>query len=242
MAGSIRRFFTNIICGCVYNKDKRKRLRVVLNSSLMDCLRFIKKNTGTSPRRIKTFVGYQARSLLISSNDEYIFKFPLRRSDSDTLARREQRLVNAFSPLSPIFIPPVDVFVHRGHLVRRYPFIHGTQLRQLPLDVAMANIDTLAKQIAEFIFKIGSCDPESVRDLKPSPDAIPGYMYGWSQGDICDNFILDASTMKIIAFIDWEDCMFGDFSQIFTMDKRSPHRELMAAVRHEYDALYAASV
>ena len=48
--------------------------------------------------------------------------------------------------------------------------------------------------------------------------------------------------MKIIAFIDWEDCMFGDFSQIFTMDKRSPHRELMAAVRREYDALYAALV
>ena len=241
MPGPIRRFFTNIICGCVYNKDKRKRLRVVLNSSMTDCLRFIHKNTGTRPRRIKTFVGYQARSLLISSNDEYIFKFPLRRSNSDALTQREQRLVDVFQGISPIPIPPVDVFPHHGHLVRRYPFIVGAQLRQMPLDVVLSNLDTLAKQIAEFIFVIGFSDPESVRDLKPSPDATPDYMYGWSQGDICDNFIVDMTTMKIIAFIDWEDCTFGDYSKIFTSDKRSPHRELMSAVRTEYDRIYRAS-
>ena len=241
MAGSIRRFFTNIICGFVPNKDRRKRLRVMLNSSMMDCLRFIRENTGTRPRKIKTFIGYQARNLLISSNDEYIFKFPLRRSDSDELTRREHRLVNAFRPLSPIPIPPVDVFFHRGHLVRRYPFIHGTHLRQMPIDVALANIDKLAPQIARFIYEIGISDPESVRDLKPSPDARPGHMYGWSQGDICDNFMVDMSTMKIIAFIDWEDCYFGDFSHIFTIDKRSPHRELMSAVRCEYEKLFCGS-
>ena len=155
MAGSIRRFFTNLVCGCIYNKDTRKRVRVVLNSPMADSLRFIRKNTGLHLRHIKTFVGYQARNLLISVNDKYIFKFPLRRSNSRELTMRESRVVAAFASLSPIYIPPVDVFEHRGALVRRYEFIHGTQLRQMPLDVALANIDKLAPQIARFIYEIG---------------------------------------------------------------------------------------
>lgn len=240
MAGPIRRFFTNLICGCVYNKDTRKRLRVVLNSSMVDSLRFIRKNLGTPVHKIKTFIGYQARNLLISVNDAYIFKFPLRRSNSRELTLRETRIVAALAPISPIYIPSVDVFEHRGNLVRRYEFIRGTQLRQIPLDVAMANIDTLAKQIAKFMFEIGRSDPASIRDLKPTPDAQPDYMYGWSQGDICDNFMVDMKTMNIIAFIDWEDCAFCDFSGIFSGDKRSPHRELMAATKREYDKLYHA--
>ena len=188
--------------------------------------------------RIKTFVGYQARNLLISVNDKFIFKFPLRRSDSRELTLRERRMVDAFIPISSIYIPPVDVFTHRGMLIRRYEFIRGPGLRQIPCDIALSNIDKLAPQIARFIYEIGISDPESIRDLKPDPSAVPGYMYGWSQGDICDNFIIDPDTMQIVAFIDWEDCAFGDFSRIFTRDKRSPHRELMAAVRREYDKLY----
>lgn len=239
MAGSIRRFFTNIICGCIYNKDTRKRVRVILNSDMLSYLRFIKKNTGMPIRKVKTFTGYQARSLLISVNDKYIFKFPLRRSNSDELALREVRIVNAFQKISPIYIPPVEIFYHRGRVIRRYEFIHGTQLRQMPVDVALANVDKLAPQIAKFMFDIGCADLSEIRDLKPSTRARPKYMYGWSQGDICDNFFVDMKTMQIIAFIDWEDCAFGDFSGVFTSDKRSPHRELMAAVRAEYDRLYA---
>lgn len=238
MAGSIRRFFTNAICGLIYNRDTRRRVRVVLNSSMIDSLRFIRKNLGRPVRKIKTFVGYQARNLLISVNDEYIYKFPLRRSNSRELTLRESRIVSALGPLSPIYVPPVDVYTHRGVLVRRYKFIRGYGLRQIPLDVAMANIDKLAKQIAYFMYKIGRADPETIRDLKPDVNAKPGYLYGWSQGDICDNFIVDINTMQIIAFIDWEDCRFGDFSDIFIGDKNSPHRELMAAIRAEYDRLY----
>ncbi|MBQ8042190.1 MAG: hypothetical protein IJ273_02565 [Alphaproteobacteria bacterium] len=238
MAGPIRRFFTNLICGCIYNQDRRKRLRVILNSSMVDSIRFIRKNLGVPVRRIKTFVGYQARNLLISVNDEYIYKFPLRRSNSRELTLRESRIVAALAPLSPIYVPPVDVFTHRGVLVRRYKFIRGCGLRQIPLDIAMANIDILAKQIARFIYEIGRADPESIRDLKPDVNSKPDYMYGWSQGYICDNFIVDINTMQIIAFIDWEDCAFCDFSPVFTGDSASPHRELMAAAAREYDKLY----
>ena len=50
--------------------------------------------------------------------------------------------------------------------------------------------------------------------------------------------MIDPKTMNITAFIDWEDCAFRDFSEIFHTEYRSPQRELMDAVRHEYDALY----
>lgn len=216
-------------------------MRVVLNSDMLSNIRFIRKNTGLPVKKIKTFIGYQARNLLISINDKYIFKFPLRRSNSDELAIRESRIVSALAPLSPTYVPPVDTFMHRGRIVRRYEFIRGTQLRQMPLDVALANIDKLAPQVARFMFEIGRADPAQIRDLKPKPNARPKYAYGWSQGDICDNFIIDMNNMKIIAFIDWEDCAFGDFSRLFTADKRSPNIELMNAVKTEYDKLYNAA-
>lgn len=238
MFGKLRRFFSNIICGFVYNKDTRKRLRVVLNSPMTSYIRFIRKNTGTPIRKMKTFVGYQARNLLISVNDEYIYKFPLRRENSDELALREKRIVDALSPLSPIYIPPVTVFEYRGVLVRRYPFISGVRLREIPLDVAMKNIKKLAPQVARFIYEIGRSDPAQIRDLKPSKNSAPAYQYGWFHGDIGDNFMVDMNTMKIIAFIDWEDCYFGNFSDAFTGERRSPNRELMDAALREYDKLY----
>lgn len=238
MAGPLRRFFTNIICGCIYNKDTRKRVRVILNSDMAGNIRFIRNNLNTPVRKTKTFIGYQARNLLISANDTHIFKFPLRRANSSELTIREKRIVDAFIPISSIPIPAVEVFEYDNKLIRRYEFIHGMGLRQIPHDVAMKNLDTLAKQIATFIFEIGSSDPESIRDLKPKANAKPGYMYGWCQGDICDNFIIDPTTMRIVAFIDWEDCEFINFAHIFTHDKRSPHHELMIAAKREYDKLY----
>ena len=238
MAGKIRRFFTNVICGCVYNKDKRKHLRVILNSPVATYVRFVRRNTDSPIKKLKTFIGYQARNLLISVNDEYIFKFPLRRSNSDELTLREKRIVDVFSSISPISIPGVDIMKCGDVLVRRYPFVRGVRLREMPTDVALENIDVLAPQIAGFIYALSTSDPEQIRDLKPVPGAVPEYMCGWFHGDIGDNFFIDMATMRIIAFIDWEDCYFGDFSKIFTMDKRSPNRELMRAVLKEYDKLY----
>lgn len=238
MAGKIRRFFSNIICGCVYNKDTRKRLRVVLNSPIMSYIKFIRRNLGVPIRKLKTFTGYRALNLLVSVNDKYIFKFPLRCSNSGDLTLREKRIVDALSPLSPICVPSVEVFEFRGILVRRYPYVHGVRLREMPTDIALKNIDILASQIAKFIHALASVDPVEIRDLKPVPDARPGYKYGWFHGDIGDNFFVDMNTMQITAFIDWEDCYFGDFSATFTADKRSPNRELMLATLREYDKLY----
>lgn len=238
MAGNLRRFLSNIICGCVYNKDKRKQLRVVLNSPMRSYIKFIKKNIDGPIKKIKTFVGYQARNLLISVNDEYIYKFPLRRSNSNELAIREKRILDALGPISPVYISPVDIYEHNGEIVRRYKFSHGTQLRQMPVDVALQNVDVLAPQIARFLYIIGCADPQEIRDLKPDVNALPGYMYGWCHGDIGDNFMVNMDTMQIVTFFDWEDAEFCNFSRLFNADKRSPHRELMAAVGREYDKLY----
>lgn len=238
MAGKTRRFLTNIICGFIYNKDRRKHVRVVLNSPMYSYIRFVRKNTDAPIKKLKTFIGYQARNLIISVNDDVIFKFPLRRSDSNDLALREKRIVDALSTISPIQIPSVQVLECQGKLVRKYPYVHGTRLRDLPLEIALENIDVLASQIAMFLHVLASSDPVEIRDLKPAPDAMPGYQYGWFHGDIGDNFFIDINTMQITAFIDWEDCYFGDFSSIFTFDKRSPNRELMCAVLREYDKLY----
>lgn len=238
MAGKIRRFFTNIMCGCVYNQDKRKHLRVVLNSPMVSYIRFVRKNATCPIKKLRTFIGYQARNLLISVNDEYIYKFPLRRTDSDELALREKRIVDALIPVSPIGIPPVEIYEHRGVLVRRYPFVRGTRLRAMPTDVALKNVKILAPQIARFLYEIGISDPVQIRDLKPDANAKPGYMFGWFHGDIGDNFFIDMDTMQITAFIDWEDCYFGDFSATFTGDKRSPNRELMRAALQEYKKIY----
>lgn len=234
MSNRINRFFTNIICGCIYNKETRRHVRVLLNSSVLSDLRFIRKNIKRPLRKIRTFVGYQARNLLISVNDEYIFKFPLRRNNSRELAIHEKRIVDALTPVSPIYIPPVEIFEHRGKLVRKYRFIHGAGIRQIPPETLDKNLNNLATQIAQFMYVIGASDPDSIRDLKPTPDAKPGYMYGWTQGDIYDNFIVDIKTMKIIAFIDWEDCEFRDFSNLFTTDRHN----LMHLVKQEYDKLY----
>ncbi len=112
---------------------------------------------------------------------------------------------------------------------------------QLPVADVLRHKNKLARQVARFLFDVARCDPVEIRDLKPRPNMRPGYMCGWCQGDICDNFIINPKTWDIVAFIDWEDCAFGDFSHLLDWDQRSPARELMAAVRAEYKKLYDAS-
>ncbi|MBR2393598.1 MAG: hypothetical protein IKB05_03845 [Alphaproteobacteria bacterium] len=238
MMNSLRRFFSNIICGFIPNRDGRRRMRVVLNSDMGAYLRFIRSDLGTRPRRVRTFVGYLARSLLISVNDEYIYKFPLRRDDSDILARREGRLVTALAPFSPIYVPPVELLDYNGRVVRKYEYISGKQFRKLPESYARAHMDEFATQIAHFMYEIGRANPDEIADLKPSVGAVPGYRYGWTQGDIYDNFLIDMSTHKIIAMIDWEDCYFGDFERLFHRRHVSIASQFMDAVSREYDKLY----
>lgn len=237
----IRRFFTNIICGFVYGKDRRKKLRVILNSPISEYIRFIRRDTGLRAPHMRTFVGYLARSLIIGVNNRWVYKFPLRRDNYRELAAREERIIRALRPYSSIPVPGVEMIEHGGMLVRKYDFIRGATLRTAPRRLIMANMDKLAASVAKFMYDLATVDPVQIRDLKPSPDAVPGYMCGWCQGDICDNFMIDLKTMEIVAFIDWEDARFCDFSYMFKCEKQSPAREFMNRVRVEYDRLWNAN-
>lgn len=237
---SVPHFLSNIICGLIPDKARRKKVRVMLNSPMAVQVRFIRRNIDEPIRRLKTFVGYQARSLIIGVNDKWIFKFPLRRDNSDELTQREARIVNALSPLSPIYIPPVQILKLRGRLVRKYEFVRGKTLRQTSPDLILKHKTKLARQIANFLYVVGTSDPAEISDLKPSVSARPGFLFGWSQGDVCDNFMIDTETMNVIAIIDWEDAHFGDILPQLVNDRRSPQRELMAAVKDEYEKIWHA--
>ena len=41
------------------------------------------------------------------------------------------------------------------------------------------------------LYVVGMADPKEIRDLKDNPNDKPGYLYGWFQGDIWQNFMLD---------------------------------------------------
>lgn len=178
--------------------------------------------------------------MLIAVNDQWIYKFPLYRSDFRELAENEKRIVDALQPISPIHIPSVELlYMGRDKIpVRKYEFVRGCGVRQLNPNMVLKHKTKLARQLANFLYQVSMSDPTEIRDLKPTPDDAPRYMYGWSQGDLCDNFFADPKTMQVVAIIDWEDARFGDLSPQMGYNKNSPQRELMDAVRHEYDALY----
>ena len=91
---SMPHFLTNLLCAFVWNKRERNRVRAVLNSPVAREIRFIRRDIKTKIFKIKTFVGYQGRSLLIAVNDQWIYKFPLYRSDFRKLAEHEKRIVS----------------------------------------------------------------------------------------------------------------------------------------------------
>lgn len=235
---SIHHFLTNVICGLVWGRVRRRKVRVILNSPMSEYIRFIRADTGFRRLRLRTFIGYQARSLVISVNNKYVYKFPLRRDNYRELALREKRLVDAFAPISPIHIPWVELIEHNGMLIRKYEYIDGPILRTAPRRLIMKNLDTLATQMANFLYVIATSDPESIRDLKPENAKVPGYLYGWCQGDIGDNFIIDIDTMTVRAVIDWEDCEYFDFHSVLRPGKQLPSREFMPRVMREYDRIW----
>lgn len=235
---SIRHFITNVICSFIYNKDERKRLRVVLNSPVLEYMKFIKHDTGFRRPRFRTFVGYQARSLIMGVNNKWVYKFPLRRDNYRELALREKRIVDVLAAVSPIHVPTVELLEWNHRLVRKYEFIRGKSMRRISPELIKQNMQQLAAQVAGFMYTIGQSDPAEIRDLKPDPAAKPGYMFGWCQGDIYDNFMVDTDTMRVVAFIDWEDAEFGNFAWRMTAEQDPIAREFMKIVHTEYDKLW----
>ncbi len=242
MAQKIRHFFVNIICGFVYGHARRRHVRTVLNSNIGAHLKFIRKNMNAPLRKIKTFSGFMGRNLVISVNNKYVFKFPLDAQQGRHKALREKRIVDAFEKISGVYVPPVELLPYKINgvdtFVRKYEYISGRTIPQLPSEFVINNSDTMARQLAQIIYNISTSDPSEIRDLKPDANATPDFMVGWSQGDWCDNFFIDEKTGKIIALFDWEDSKFGNFAPMFHHYKTEPYITLMQKTQAEYTALY----
>lgn len=229
----IRHFFSNLICGLIPNQSRRKHVRVILNSDVGAYKKFIRHDLGGEKLRIRTAVGFRAKNLIIIANDKFVYKFPLRNRESNAMSVREKRVVDVFKRISPIYIPGVELLKFKDDYVRKYEYINGLRFDQMSDDDINANMDIWATQIAEFLYTIGMSDPKSIRDLRPDDAAQPHPFYGWYHGDIDSNFMIDAKTKKIIAIIDWEDCRYGDFSNIWF--SRMPRgNEFMSRVYDQY--------
>lgn len=231
----IQHFFVNVLCGLFYKKQTRLLLRLLLNSPVLEQIRFIKKDSKIRHPRIHFYTGYRGRNLVISVNKKYVYKF--QSVNVYEIAQKEKVITTEFSKISNINIPIPQILKYKHGIVKKYKFIHGKSLCRMT-DTEIEQISpTIAPTVAKFLFEIGNQDPKNLFKYKNNPDDKPGYMYGWCQGDIGDNLIIDKNS-KISAIIDWEDARFYDFSKMFNADKRKSVYNFMQQVKKHYDIMY----
>ena len=239
----MRHFISNIVCGFIWKKSARDLVRTIIRyPQTREYVRYVRhfaKNM--KQRKIKTLVGYGCKNFIVILNDKHVFKFPLL-NDGKEIAMREKRIVDAFYGISPIKIPLMKIIPYKNIYVRKYEFANGTLLTDIKPYVISQHCEHIAKQIAKFLYVIGISDPIEIRDLKPNPNAEPGFLYGWFQDDIWQNFMLDTKTFDINFFIDWENTKFTDFRPSLYVSSHNwdkfGYRGLMVNIIAEYAKLY----
>lgn len=240
----LKRTLINIVCGLIPGHKARSHTRVVLNNPKMvhDYVEFVRdwanKNCG-GVKKLSLEFGVGCHNLVVLLNNEHVFKFSLVNRPSR--GPREKRITDALRAASPIHLPEMEVFEWRGTIVRRYEFIHGKLISEFDPKYINQNTEKLAKQLANFMYCVGRADPDEIRDLKPTPDAAPGYLYGWFHNDLGNNFIMD-DELNIVGFIDNEKAEFCNFQDGLSLtahfwDKHGI-RGLMVATLAEYSKLY----
>ena len=236
-------FISNIIAGIIWKKTLRDKVRVMIRyPRVLGYIRFVRRFARRyKDCNIKTRVGRGCRNFVVILNNKYVFKFPLF-SDGKEISEREKRITDAFKKISPIKIPDMQIIKYKNIFVRKYEFAKGTLLSDVNPDLVNEHRSQIAQQIANMMYVIGKSDPEEIRDLKAKPNDKPGYLYGWFQGDIWQNFMVDEQTFDITFFIDWEDTKFQSFLPAIhvasrTWEKRG-YRYLGIDVMSEYSKLY----
>ena len=239
----MRHFISNLICGFIWKKSLRDKVRTMIRfPQTHEYVRYVRNFAkNTKHRKIKTVVGYGCKNFVVILNDKHVFKFPLL-TDGKDISIREKRIVDAFYGISPIRIPLMKIIPYKGIYIRKYEFAHGTLLTDIKPEIVNPHQEHIAKQIAEFLYVVGRADPVEIRDLKPNPDEKPGFLYGWFQKDIWQNFMLDTKTFDITFFIDWEQTSFEDFKMALetcshNWDKFG-YRGMMVNVMAEYAKFY----
>ena len=235
-------FLSNVICLVIPNRKLRDKVRVMIRypQTLAYILWVRRYAAGMKKRKIRTRVGRGCRNFVVMLNDKYVFKFPLF-SDGREIAYREKPIVEALGAVSPIKIPTMKIIHYKNIVIRRYEFARGTLLSDVSPAVVSNHRKHIARQIANMLYVIGKYNPKEIQDLKDNPKDKPDYLYGWFQGDIWQNFMLDENC-NITYFIDWEDTKFQSFLPALyvatrTWEKRN-YRYLGIDVLAEYSKLY----
>lgn len=208
----MRHFISNIVCGFIWSKKLRDLVRTKIRfPQTREYIRFVRHFAKNMKQcKIKTLVGYGCKNFVIILNNKHVFKFPLL-TDGKDISIREKRIVDALYGISPIKIPLMKIIPYKNIYVRKYEFAYGTLLTDVKPSIIGQHQQHIAKQIANFLYVVGMADPVEIRDLKPEPNAKPGFLYGWFQQDIWQNFMLDTKTFDITFFIDWEQTSFEYF-------------------------------
>ena len=231
----MKRLLAEFICMFVPKHHSRKRIRVEMNNPIRKWTAFAKSFSNSRHPHVKRTYGHRFGNFVVNIDDKFVFKFPIKSNGWD-VAEREKRITDALRPISPIKIPKMEILDFNGIAVRKYECINGIGFHHLTRDVQNAHTEKIAKQLAKFLYIVGKSDPVAIRDLKNKKTDRPSVMHGWSQNDLWDNFILNPKTFDVVAAIDWEDAIFGDFYRCFTSDTGNDNMKI--ALLREYLKLY----
>lgn len=235
-----RHFLVNMLCGVVVGKHRRRKIRVVLNTRFLSIVRFVKKDCGMINPKIKVIIGSRGRNLVINVSDKYVYKFRVAIDDfDDSFEKREYAITSVLSKVAPIYIPIPKIIKYEHGIARRYDFVSGINFKQLIKNEKYeAASNRLAKQLAEFIYKVSSVDPVQIRKYKQDQKQKTGYMLGWYHIDLFENFLIDENTFCINGIIDWEEVSFNKFDLGHRYSNLPVFDKFMKCVKVEYDRLY----
>ena len=243
----MKKLYANIVCMFVFSESKKRKVRMNIRYGkyIKSCMNFVRSVNKDKKCKLKQFFGYGCQNMMISLNNKWIFKFPLPKNGlvNNTRAEKEKRIYDAFKDISPIKLPNMELLDFDGIIVRKYEYINGCKvLSEFKPSVIEKYRQKIAYQIAEFLYIIGKSDPKQIKDLKPSINAKPTFLYGWCQNDVGGNFLIDKRTMKIKYFIDWEDTQFISFKPTLyscaNYWKKNGCCELIVDVLEQYAKLY----
>jgi len=243
---NFRTFFANAVCGTIPGKKRRDivRIKIKYREYLRDCKRFALEHTDGERHKVRIDVGARSHNLILLVGNVAAFKFPLHENGYEK-ATREKRIVDAFTKISPIKIPKLEVIQWGDITVRKYEFATGVLLKKIKPSIVIQNRDKIASQLAKFMVAIGNADPVSIRDLKPNKNEKPRFLHGWFHNDIAENFTVDPKTLDILYFIDWEDTIFYDFELGLMHARRSWEKSgfvgLTDSLIDKYTKLYKKS-
>ena len=233
----MKKLLVNILCIFIFNKHKRHMFRLRFNYPIRKWVQFAKSFSSVHNPRVRCTCGYRGINLVVNVDDKYVFKFPLHTNGAE-IATREKRITDALRPISPIKIPKMEIVYFDDLAIRKYECVRGIGFHDLERAEQDAHVDKIARQLAKFFYVVGMADPKEIRDLKNNKNEKPSIMHGWNQNDLWDNFIMNPRTFDIVAIIDWEEAVFGDFYTYFTSG--TGNRAMKVALLREYLNLYVS--